>query len=173
MRTLRQLLIYGLGIGSIFFSSSIIVADPIGHTDTVSIHKLNELNFGTIYSGPIAGTVTITPTGILTCRGGVFIEMSHQILSSSASFSLVTTNPNTKLDQPNDRNIFPLGESMLSIVLPTTVDLRAPNGEIMTADKFTFLRIGTTMNVGATLHVNANQPSGSYQGVFFITGVVE
>ena len=122
-----------------------------------SVRLLNNLNFGNV-AVTAAGTVVITPTDVVTTTGGV---------------SSLGGNPYS---------------AMFEAVAPvkSVVHIRAPNKaitvvrvggtETMTVDNWSVTG-GTRnvvakelfqFNVGATLHVNANQVEGVYVGTFTV-----
>jgi hypothetical protein len=122
-----------------------------------SVRLLNNLNFGYLtVTG--AGTAVITPADVITTTGGVVSIGGNPY---SAMFEAVAP-------------------------IKTVVHIRAPNKaitvtrvggtETMTVDNWT-ISGGTrnvvakelfSFNVGATLHVNANQVEGVYVGTFTV-----
>ena len=111
------------------------------------------LNFGQIVA-TTNGTVTVTPDANRTATGVTVVNASP----FNPSQFQVSANPN----------------STFSITLPGAITISSGSNN-MTVDTFTSDPSGTgtldvnglaTINVGATLHVAANQPVGHYNGTF-------
>ncbi|NTW63472.1 MAG: DUF4402 domain-containing protein [Chlorobiaceae bacterium] len=117
-----------------------------------------DLAFGNIIAGPSAGTVTINPFG-----------------SGARSFTTVTGT-----------NLLPFGPAQFKVTGDANANytVSLPSSDItiysgtntMTVDAFTkTVTTGTltggsdVFRVGGTLHVGANQPSGTYSGTFNVT----
>lgn len=115
------------------------------------------LQFGTVLPFGRPGTVTVPPSGAPT-SSNVFVSVP----GSSAAWS-VTGVPN----------------SPYAITLPSSPVLVSSAAGTMNVDTFTrtggssqiFLDAAgqSSFNVGATLHVGANQPAGVYTGVYSVT----
>jgi hypothetical protein len=126
---------------------------------TSSISASVGLNFGELTAGPIAGTVTVGPDGARTSAGGVDINSSS--ISSPATFRLVGA-PNGTFD----------------VILPASVTITDPNGNIMVVDRLQSQPMGSgvldasgeqVLVIGGTLNVSANQVFGTYSGVMNVT----
>jgi hypothetical protein len=117
------------------------------------------LAFGDVSPGISAGTVTIDVSGFRSSAGGVTLGLSSPF---SPAIFLVSGTPS----------------SSYAITSPGTLSLSNGIGNFMTVDGFATSPNGTglldssgtqTLKVGGTLHVNANQPGGSYTGVLAMT----
>jgi len=126
----------------------------------LEIYKNSDLAFGNIASGPSYGTVTIGTDGSRYGMGGVtLIQVGNY--NSAAQFS-ITGYPN----------------ATFAIMLPYSVGI-TNGGSWMYVDNFvsdlgnysnTLDWYGNaTMNVGATLNVEAGQEPGYYTGSFDVT----
>jgi hypothetical protein len=125
----------------------------------LQINKIVDLDFGDIAAGTAIGTVTIdATTGNRTSTGGV---------------TLIATNDG------NEANFEIQGyaNATFSIALPTSIIISSGSDD-MTVDNFvsslgaagTLDALGEAdLNVGADLHVDANQTPGLYIGTFDVT----
>jgi len=116
------------------------------------------LGLGEIFVGPSPGAVTISAAGVRSSTGGVTLGSSSE--AAAARFT-VTGEPNGVFD----------------VTLPSSATLSS-GAHSMTLDTFTSSPSGSgtldafgmqTLTVGATLHVGAAQPSGSYSGFYNVT----
>ena len=126
----------------------------------ISISKTTDLSFGKISPSGSLGTVVIANNGTRSRTGGTVLVTGGTV--SQAVFSIS-------------------GESGLTydVTLPTSVTLDDGASNTMTVDNFTTNiatdgteAVGsgaTTMNVGATLNVAANQTAGTYSKTFTVT----
>jgi len=125
-------------------------------TNTISIVNSVPLNFGSLVAGPTPGTVTLTARGERRTTGVYGLGLRGP---APGSFEVLRTgNLNT----------------MLSIAWPDRVTLVNEHGQRMTIDTFVdeaagLGRANQTYTIGATLHVDANQPAGTYSGVMRVT----
>lgn len=126
-----------------------------------SISNAAGLQFGQLVASASAGTVVLAPNGTATASGGVIL--GNAAGRAAASFT-VTGNAN----------------ATYAITLPSTSVTLASGTDSMTLDSFTSNPSGTGMlssggsqalTVGATLHLGANQPAGSYSGSFSVVVV--
>ena len=116
----------------------------------ISISRTADLSFGNIIADTDGGTVTIAPDATRTLTGLASPSVTGTI--TAASFTV------TGLDA-----------ATYAITLPATHTISS-GGNDMTVDTFTSTPDGTgtltggtsTVDVGATLNVNANQPAGTY-----------
>lgn len=125
---------------------------------TVSIARVQGLSFGK-FASLNGGTVSVSPNGTRTTTGTVILVSSGQ--GSAATFD-VSADPG----------------GMYTISLPSngTVSLSS-NGNTMAVNDFVSLPSGvgdctngiSTLLIGATLVVGANQPAGTYTGVYSVT----
>ena len=126
----------------------------------IGLTKVTDLVFGDLTAGATAGTVRIGPGGARSRTGGVTLLAST---FDNASFTVST----------------PSGSRNYTIILPGSATLTSGGGFTMTVDTFTSNPSGSgrtaagtlmqTLNVGATLHVSANQRPGTYSGTFTVT----
>lgn len=116
----------------------------------------DQMNFGTINAAATAGTVVLSTAGVRSS------SLTMYGTSTAGTFS-VTAEPSTAL----------------TITFPATATLTGTPSGTMTIGSFTHSSVpasdttdgtGTlALNVGATLNVGANQPSGTYQGTYAVT----
>lgn len=122
----------------------------------ISISNTGSLDFGKAAPTGTAGTVTITPAG---GRSAINVDLFGGGTVGSAGFN-VTGEPSQGY----------------AITLPSSATLTGPSAT-MTVDSFIHDAGGTptlsggsdSFNVGATLHVGANQAAGTYSGTFAVT----
>ena len=125
----------------------------------LEIMKDVDLAFGNIAAGTTDGTVTIATDGSRTGNGGITLITAGNV-SNAAQFSI--------LGYPS---------ATYTIALPSSIIIEY-NGYQMTVDDFVS-SLGSVstldaqgeagLEVGATLHVNANQEPGLYTGSFDVT----
>lgn len=130
----------------------------------IAIVKTRDLDFGNVAPSNTSGTVVLTPAGARSGTGGV--GLSSVDTGNQATFTVSGDSGAT-----------------YAITLPSSVTLTNLLGDplsllnTMTVDTFTSNPSGTgtltggsqALNVGATLHVNAAQASGTYAGTFSVT----
>ncbi|NSW93941.1 MAG: DUF4402 domain-containing protein [Bacteroidales bacterium] len=135
-------------------SASAVIIAPLTITVQTNLH------FGTVMRSAAAGTVTVSPTdGSRSALGGVTLSALAP-LHSRAVF---------RVDGETGRTY--------SISLPATDVLISNGTDQMEVNTFTSdptptgsIVAGTsTLYVGATLNVDANQASGAYTGTFDVT----
>lgn len=127
----------------------------------ISVTSEMQLSFGRLIAGRTPGTVTISPAGTRTCIG---VYPAGATGFSAASFAVRQTGS---------------GNAHYSITWPSRVTLKGSHGETMTIDGFQSGPPGPlqlpglgrtdTRTLGATLHVGARQPAGTYGGVLYLT----
>lgn len=132
-----------------------------GQTDVVvaiANEALQDLNFGNIIAGGTDGTVKISTASVRTFTGGASAGPAN---GEACAIFRVTGHP---------------GDSY-SISLPSSVTIEH-NAETMLVNTFVSTPGGVgilsgageqQVNVGATLHVSANQQPGSYSHSFDVT----
>ncbi len=171
--------------------SGIASANPTGDDDknknSLALVKVYDLCFGAIITTPTPGTIKINTDGTVTSLGGVFAMHLTGFTPQAALFKLTIHNASDGEDDDHecdqserddtrnddDRTTFTRDGCVVNISLPTSIDLTSPGGSKMTADQFTLKRTNGNINVGATLHVNANQPNATYNGTFLVTAALE
>lgn len=125
----------------------------------ISLTKNTDLNFGSMVSGPSAGTVTVSITGAVSSTGGVTLVPAT---TAPAEFTLSngpTGGAHIYLIQvPSSVTITSGANSMVV----NNFDNTAPNLGIINNST------SRTIFVGATLNVGANQASGLYTGTYLM-----
>ncbi len=133
-------------------SATIVTAVSIANTGSTP------LAFGTIAPGATAGTVVVIPAGTRSGTGGVSLVNSGTV--SAAPFAITGTSG-----------------LACNITMPTSISI-ASGIYSMTVDTFTnslgattvtLAGDGASFTVGGTLHVGADQASGSYTGTFNVS----
>ncbi len=123
----------------------------------IQLAKVTDLNFGDVVAGASLGTAVVDTAGARSSTGGVSLAAGTV---SQASFT-VTGEPSKSY----------------TITVPASVTISS-GGNNMTVDSFTFSPSSPatlpgggsdTLNIGATLHVAANQATGSYTNTFNVT----
>ncbi|WP_421854529.1 DUF4402 domain-containing protein [Novosphingobium sp.] len=128
----------------------------------LTIAPVNALQFGQLTRPTAAGTVVMSPAGTITTTGGV--------LTSTAIAQTASRGPGT---------FTVVGEAgrAFSVSLPTVATLRqgARNMRLSTfrsnwtAGAALSASRTFALSVGATLHVGANQTTGTYTGSYTVT----
>ena len=164
--------------------------DHDGHKKpTISLTKVNDLNFGAVFTGNGPGTITVLPSGAATYSGSAISFHMPGVNTQAALFLLNIVNPAHKEDDDeheyeehehddeksdDDRCSFSRDGCFLTVALPSSVTLVRDHGvETMNANEFTIMRNQGSINVGATLHVNAQQMPGTYHGIFAVTVICD
>lgn len=128
-------------------------------TGAIAASATTGLSFGDVSPGITPGAVTIDTTGFRTSVGGATLGLGSPV--SPAIFQITGT--------PNSSYV---------ITAPAAMSLSNGSSNFMTVDSFTSNPDGTglldagggqTLSVGGTLHLDANQPGGSYSGVLEMT----
>ena len=158
-----------IGVASGAFGlPGICASQTCGGVSSIAIARTADLSFGSFAVTGGAGTAAINPsTGARTVSGGLF-----QVGASGF--------------HPASFNVLLCGDAGLlrfDVVLPSSASLTGSAGGSMTVDAFTSSPSGTgiggstvtptVLNLGATLHVGANQAAGTYSGTFTVTVVRE
>ena len=119
----------------------------------IAISKTVDMNFGNVAVSATAGTVVLTPAGSRSLTGGVTLPTIAGTVAA-ASFNVTGANNYT-----------------YTITLPSTALTITSGANTMSVNSFTSnpATPGTlsatgsqTLNVGATLNVNASQAAGTY-----------
>jgi hypothetical protein len=125
----------------------------------LSVQVQSNLAFGNLSTGARPGMLVLYPEGSLRASGGVTAQAGA---TSSPAGLLVVGMPNAGF----------------SISAPPVLWVNDSQGHRMRVDRFRISsgRVGTfdamgkrSLKMGATLHVQANQPEGSYMGLAQIT----
>ena len=137
------------------------VLAPSKKSVPIVINKTSNWEFGFLFTGSTPGTATISTGNVLTSAGGITPMASSAATPSAAAFTITGDN-----------------SAVYSIVFPSSMTLTRRGGtEKLTLDAFTKTGSGVLVNgsekivIGATLHIGALQPSGSYVGTNYITVV--
>jgi Domain of unknown function (DUF4402) len=154
--------------GACAFMAMTAITSTVGHAETqtaeararvyqpINFAVLLELDFGTVVSNPAGGTIVLDPAaGTRDCAGGSLIctgsfSWSRLQLTGSDATVVVTYAPNFTLTGPGD---------------PITAELDFPGGS---GTSVALTGGSTTIEIGAKLHVNPNQVSGPYTGLFSV-----
>ena len=129
----------------------------------LTLLKRDDLDFGALYSSPVAGTATLSPfTGAVTVAGGVSLAPGA---SNAASFIGAGTRRTPVLIRlpRNPITLTRSGGTETMIVDNWTTD--GPRTRVVDAFE------AVEFKVGARLYVGANQADGTYVGNFDVTVV--
>lgn len=139
-------------------SASAVIISPLSITHVAGA----DLHFGVIWKGTTAGVVTVSPANVRSSTGGVTLAMISPV-NTVASFTITGE----------------LGRAITITLPPSPAGITITDGtNNMTVNNFqstpasgTYTLAGatTTLNVGADLNVNADQPSGTYTGTFNVS----
>jgi Domain of unknown function (DUF4402) len=137
---------------------------------SLSLIKGDDLEFGTMLAGTIAGTVIVPPNGVRTKTGGVTLVGNTFQPARFAGRGRVGQNVTIRINA-NNLTLNRIGGGA-TMRVNTWVIGSTPTAPITTAPR-TF-RISAangifTFPLGATLEVGANQRPGVYSGTFTLT----
>jgi hypothetical protein len=120
----------------------------------IAISKVTDMNFGNVAASVALGTVVLDPAGTRTATGGVTLPATVGTVTA-ASFTVTGTAGYTySITLPALATTISFGAFTMSVDTWTSTPTVAGGG---------LLTGGTqTLNVGATLHVAANQNAGTY-----------
>jgi Domain of unknown function (DUF4402) len=125
----------------------------------VTLSKTTDLNFGDVISGAAAGTVVVDTAGARTSGGSASLGSGAAV--AAASFDVNKTG----VGNPHFSVSLPVSATITSGAATMTVDSFVHNATAVPP----YEKVPFTLNVGATLHVGANQPNGTYTGTFLVT----
>lgn len=134
----------------------------------LSIVNYENLDFGRIIPGTVAGTVTVSPTNVRTATNGVVLVGSDFQAARFAGMGTQNQRVQIRVTQTTIMLTGP-GPSMTvsNFLIGPEATLQqiggSPNYRIQPADGIFWFTVGGTLNVGA------NQPSGGYSGTFTVT----
>ncbi len=128
---------------------------------TLGVSQTRALNFGGVEATGGNSLITVAPSGTRTITSGAGgVRLIPSMPGTSGAFA-ITGNPNTSI----------------SISLPSTTTLSGP-GAVMRLENFVSSpAAGTatldasgnlTLNVGASLNINSNQATGTYNGTYTV-----
>lgn len=130
------------------------------HT-AIGLTQLADWNFGYLFTGSTAGSVTLTTSGNRSASGGVVL------------FNTTTADPHVASYKITGDN-----SAAYSLMFPSSITLtRSGGSQTMTLTQFTKTGTGVLMNgsetisVGATLKVGALQTGGNYSGTNYVVAV--
>jgi Domain of unknown function (DUF4402) len=163
------------GLAGMFFPAAVAAQTGQGSAEAVIVTRLSlikddDLEFGTMLSGPTAGTVVVPPSGARTKTGGVILVGAGFNAARFAGYGRFNQNVGISINA----NVLTLNRvgGGATMRVDTWVIGSTPTAPITTAPR-TF-RIASSNGIfnfplGATLRVGANQRSGTYTGTFTIT----
>lgn len=153
MKKLFILFIAVAGFGVSSYAQSATATSTATIITPIAISKTLDMNFGNVSVNASLGTVVLTPAGGRSVTGGASIAGAPGTVTA-ASFDVTGANDYT-----------------YSITLPATPTTLTFGANTMTCDTWTSTPTPTgtlsgagaqTLTVGATLHVGASQPAGTY-----------
>jgi hypothetical protein len=128
-------------------------------TTTITVRTINGLVFGSLSSGPSAGTLVLSPGGARTTTGGVNVNTA--IIGSPAAFD-VQGDPNGTYSVSFPAAVILSNGSPNTMVVDNFTSSLTPDGRLDASGQ-------QTMFVGATLNVGSNQAFGTYSGSLTVT----
>jgi hypothetical protein len=146
-----SIVLFAFAAGAFAQSSSATATATAVIVSPITITRTADMSFGNIVADSDGGTVVLVPAGTRTLTGLTSPSIPGTV--TAASF-----------------NIAGLANATYAITLPATHDI-SNGAQTMTVNAFSSNPSGTgtldatgaqTLNVGATLNVNANQASGTY-----------
>lgn len=162
-----------LAAASLAASSPAYAAGGSGPLTTIVVRPLSffpvdDLTFGSLLSGPTAGTVTIAPDGARTATGGATPIGGGFTPARFAGMGTYNQIVNISM-VATPINITRVGGTQTMQVRTFTIG-STPTTQVLTTTPRSF-RIGSTTGVfvfavGAQLVVAANQMPGNYQGTY-------
>jgi hypothetical protein len=156
MKKMKKILAFSALILAFSAGTFAQVSDVATATATIvapiTITKTVDMNFGNVASSAALGTVVLTPAGGRSATGGVTLPATAGTVSA-ASFTVGGQTGFT-----------------YAITLPAAATTITSGANTMTVNTWTSNPSGTgtltggtsTLTVGATLNVGANQPAGTY-----------
>jgi len=163
------------------------------YKSSISISKINNMVFGALFSGQTSGKVIIATNSGRTKTGGVTLVNIHTLQPLAALFraKVTITEDDDEHDDggchdddghgyyDDDDDRYYSGSTsttsyQIYYILPSYTYLRRVGGyETMVVNSFTKSVSGYDVKVGASLNVNARQRTGTYQGEFYVTAILE
>lgn len=174
--------------------ASVMGSESANGGTSCTLTKLANLNFGAIFVSPALGTVCVSPKGVASYTGGVYAHTGVAGYTVSAALVQLTLYNRTHCkhdhqtsddnedsrDEDDDgrkddnRTSFNRHGGAVALSVSSSSTLRRTGGtETMTANTFTLCRNNGSVAIGATLHVGANQKSGTYSGTFNVTTICQ
>jgi hypothetical protein len=152
-----------------FFFIQLHVRMPLSPPSSLEVYLVQDLCFGSFFTGSSGGAVVITPEGNRIVSGSVIALPSS--LGTPAIFEVrLVPNRMVHLSFPSSVTLRRIGGSECMTVTGFTSD--KPGNSFVTKRGHPFInpvRVGATLNVG-----NAdNHPAGNYTGSFTVTFIEE
>jgi len=146
-------------------------ANQTGTATTVIVRpntlvKVDDLDFGTIASGPTAGTVSVNAvTGVRSTTGGataVGTLSQRAIFQGTGGILLITVSGDTSVTLTRAGGGGTMTASLVRAATTSGGGIALLGGTLLPNGVQTYY-------VGGTLNVGANQPAGDYSGTFQLT----
>jgi hypothetical protein len=151
VRILSVMIIGLVFSASVYGQSSATATASATIVGPIAIANTTNMNFGNVAVGASGGTVVMTPAGVRSVTGGVTLPATAGTVSAAAF------------------NVTGVDTYTFAITLPVAAVTITSGANTMTVTNFTSTPSGTgtisgttSLTVGATLNVSANQPSGNY-----------
>jgi hypothetical protein len=134
----------------------------------LSFIQVEDMEFGTIIPGNVAGTVTLSASGTRTATGGIVLIGNGQQAGRFAGMGTVLQRVRIRIT-PTPIVLTGPGPSMT--VTNVTIDPQGTLLQIGASPNYRILPLNGIFwfNVGGRLNVGANQPAGFYSGTFNAT----
>ncbi len=153
----------------LFFFNPVFGQSPFPPPNQLQVFAAQELGFGSFYTGPSGGTVTISPEGYRTTTGTV---TGLALSAGSPAVFDVRLIPGrvVHISFPSSATLTKTGSGESMLISGFTSDKR--DNYFVTTSAHPFIN---PVKVGATLHVGSvsANPSGDYVGSFAVTFIQE
>jgi hypothetical protein len=161
-------------VAAVAFAAPAQAADQTGTATAAVVRpntliKTDDLDFGTLISGPVGGTVTINPvTAARTTSGGVTPvgggAQRATFQGTGGWLLLIVTGSNSVMLARAGGGAAPMTASLTRAVSTSGggITLLGPSATLFPSGVQTYY-------IGGTLTVPANQPEGDYSGTFTLT----
>jgi Domain of unknown function (DUF4402) len=164
----------GLGLAataivpSLAFAQSMSADTQVAVVTPLSFIQVEDMEFGTIIPGIVAGTVTLSPTNVRTATGGIVLVGNAHQPGRFAGMGTALQRVRIRIT-PNTITLTGPGPSMT--VNNFTIDPQGTLQQIGASPNYRILPANGIFwfNVGGRLNVGANQPAGTYSGTFNAT----
>jgi Domain of unknown function (DUF4402) len=169
----RWLAILGLWLAAATGVPSLAHAQTSGDAQVavvtpLSFIQIEDMEFGSIIPGNVAGTVTLSPSGVRTATGGIVLVGNGQQAARFAGRGTFLQRVRIRIT-PN--NIILTGPGPSMTVNNVTIDPQGTLLQVGGGPNYRILPLNGIFwfNVGGRLNVGANQPAGFYSGTFNAT----
>jgi hypothetical protein len=142
---------------------------PFSPPNRLQVYLVQDLSFGSFFTGTSGGAVVITPEGNRTVSGTVIVLPCSPGTPAILEVRL-TPNNMVHISFPSSATLRSTGGNETMTVTGFTSD--KPGNSFVTARGRPFInpvRVGATLNAGNT----ANHPAGNYTGSFTVTFIEE